>query len=320
MIVRPATIYKIADLCRNDIGANCSIISYNWSESNRLYPITMDQQAGDILRRRRYKNLLTAPVPLGNGIVNPPAQQLTALDIDARIDWYGTYLILQEQVMLINEDPVLNSSVSTLGQSLRETEDQLARSMMESGAPPINCTGGTNGDNPTNISPLDCSKAVRLLRTANAQFIMDIIEGENKYGTGPVRTAFFGLGHTNLSADLDQMVGFQNVAQYANNANLLMAEWGAMRNIRFLLSSVGSITPNASANLRDVYNIFIPGQESYDMVDLDGYSAQFIYAPPEIASPALRLYQTAGWKMAQVFNITNTSWIVNLRCTLAVAI
>jgi N4-gp56 family major capsid protein len=51
------------------------------------YPITMDQNAGDILRRRRYKNLKTAPVPLGNGIVNPPAQQLTALDIDARIDW-----------------------------------------------------------------------------------------------------------------------------------------------------------------------------------------------------------------------------------------
>lgn len=97
------------------------------------YPITMDQQAGDILRRRRYKNLQTAPVPLGNGIVNPAAQQLTALDIDARIDWYGTYLILQEQVMLINEDPVLNSAVSVLGQSLRETEDQLARSMMEGG-------------------------------------------------------------------------------------------------------------------------------------------------------------------------------------------
>jgi len=51
------------------------------------YPITMDQQAGDILRRRRYQNLLTAPAPLGNGIVDPRAQQLVALDIDARIDW-----------------------------------------------------------------------------------------------------------------------------------------------------------------------------------------------------------------------------------------
>jgi N4-gp56 family major capsid protein len=222
--------------------------------------------------------------------------------------------------MLINEDPVLNSAVSVLGQSLRETEDQLARSMLEGSAPPINCTAGTNGDNPTNIAPLDCSRVVRLLRTANAQFIMDIIEGENKFGTAPVRTAFFGLGHTNLSADLDQMVGFINVANYANQSNLLTPEWGSVRNTRFLLSSLGSVSVGASAGGQDVYNIFFPGQESYDMVDLDGYSAQFIYAPPEIASPRLRLYQTAGWKMAQVFNATNTSWMVNLRCTLAVAI
>lgn len=52
------------------------------------YPITMDQQGGDILRRRRYKTLKTAPIALGNGIIDPPAQQLTALDIDARIDWF----------------------------------------------------------------------------------------------------------------------------------------------------------------------------------------------------------------------------------------
>lgn len=138
--------------------------------------------------------------------------------------------------------------------------------------------------------------------------------------TAPVRTCFFGLGHTNLSADLDQIVGFTNVAAYPNQNNLMQAEWGTLRNIRYLLSSVGSITPNASMLGADVYNVFIPGQESYDMVDLDGYSAQFIYAPPEIASPRLRLYQTAGWKAAWAFNITNTSWILNQRCTLAVAI
>ena len=102
----------------------------------------MDQGAGDILRRRRYKNLKTAPVPLGNGIVNPPAQQMTPLDIDARIDWYGTYIILQEQVMLINEDPVLNSAAARLGQSLRETQDALQRDNLESSASIINCVNG----------------------------------------------------------------------------------------------------------------------------------------------------------------------------------
>lgn len=221
--------------------------------------------------------------------------------------------------MLINEDPVLNSAVSVLGQSLRETEDQLARSMMLGGAPVVNCTSGTaNGDNPTNLTFLDCSKATRLLRTANAQFIMDLIEGENKFGTSPVRTSFFGLAHTNLISDIDSIEEATNVAEYPSQMNLLQAEWASIGNIRFLLSSRGSVSVGASALGQDVYNIFIPGQESYDMVDLDGYSAQFIYAPPEIASPRLRLYQTAGWKMAQVFNITNTSWIINLRCTLGV--
>lgn len=190
--------------------------------------------------------------------------------------------------------------------------------MFEGSCPAVNATLGTNGDSPTNLTFVDASKATRLLRTNNAQFIMDMIEGENKFGTAPVRNAYFGLAHTNLISDIDTISQSVNVANYANQANLLQAEWAVLGNIRFLLSSRGSITPNASTNGADIYNIFIPGQESYDMVDLDGYSAQFIYAAPEIASPKLRLYQTMGWKMAQVFNVTNTSWMINLRVTLAV--
>lgn len=151
---------------------------------------------------------------------------------------------------------------------------------------------------------------------ASASYITDIIQGEDRFGTAPTRTAFFGMAHTRLATDLDQMPGFTNTAQYPNQNNLLQAEFGVIRNIRMLLSPLGSVTPNASAAGRDVFNIFIPGQDSYDMVDLDGYSLEFVYAPPNIAEPRLRLYQTAGWKMAQVFNITQTQWIVNLRCTL----
>ena len=283
-------------------------------------PITMDQNAGDTLIRRRYNNWQTAPVPLGNGIVNPPSQAFTAIDIPATISWYGTYGIVQEQVVLLNEDPVMNSFVSIAGQSLRETEDQLAKSMMEGGAPTINATGGGGGDSPTPISRADLSRVHRLLRTANAQYIMDLIEGENKFGTAPVRNCYFGLAHTNLIPDLDNVTDSINIAAYPSQINLLQAEYCSIGNFRFLLSSRGSLIPNASANGNDVYPIYFPGQESYEMVDLDGYSAQMIYAPPEIASPQLRLYSTLGWKAAMVFNITNTSWIVGLNVTLGVAL
>ena len=61
-------------------------------------PYEMEENSGDILRMRRYIRLATAPVPLGPAMNNPPSQQLIAVDIDAKIDWYATYFIITKQV------------------------------------------------------------------------------------------------------------------------------------------------------------------------------------------------------------------------------
>jgi len=49
----------------------------------------MPRNGGTTLRMRRYNPLATAMVPLGNSGVTPPAQNLTAVDIDAQISFYG---------------------------------------------------------------------------------------------------------------------------------------------------------------------------------------------------------------------------------------
>jgi len=77
-------------------------------------PFEMDERSGDIMRMRRYTRLNTAPVPLGPAMNNPPVQTLTAVDLDARIDWYATYLIITKQVTLINEDPKRRNGVYKL--------------------------------------------------------------------------------------------------------------------------------------------------------------------------------------------------------------
>ena len=105
----------------------------------------MPRNGGTTLRMRRYNPLATATVPLGNSGVTPPPQSLTAINIDADIDFYGTYIILNEQVTLQNQDPVLNEAAQRLGVSLRQTEDELTRNMLASTASFINCTAGTNG-------------------------------------------------------------------------------------------------------------------------------------------------------------------------------
>lgn len=276
----------------------------------------MPRNGGSILRMRRYNALNTAMVPLGNSGVTPPPQTLTAVDIDAKISFYGTYVQINEQVTLQNQDPVLNECAARLGVSLRQTEDQLTRDMLASTASFINCTGGVNGDNPTELTRADVDAVVRALLNNNAYTIMDNLEGENRFGTAPVRDAYFALTSTQLTGNLDNVAGFIQKNQYPSPMNALRSEWGAIGNLRFLISSIGSVTPNASALGNNVFNIFCVGMEAYACIEQDGYSASFIYRPPIYDGP-LALNASVGYKFAEVPRITNDLWVINLRATQA---
>ena len=98
--------------------------------------------------------------------------------------------------------------------------------------------------------------------------------------------------------------------------NALRSEWGAIGNLRFLISSIGSFSANASALGNNVFNIFCVGMEAYACIEQDGYSAQFIYRPPIYDGP-LAMNSSVGYKFAEVPRITNDLWVLNLRCTLA---
>jgi hypothetical protein len=78
----------------------------------------------------------------------------------------------------------------------------------------INCTGGVNGDVPTEITRSDVSAIVTTLIGNNAYTILDNIEGEDRYGTAPVRDAFFALASTNIIGNLENVAGFIQKAQY----------------------------------------------------------------------------------------------------------
>ena len=212
---------------------------------------------------------------------------------------------------------MLNEASLRLGVSLRQTEDELTRDMLASTASFINGVNGTNGDNPTELAREDIDDIIRVLLSNNAYTISDSIEGEDRFGTAPVRDAFMALGSTQLVGDLDRVTGFIAKAQYPNQDRTLRPEYGSVSNLRFLLSSIGSITENASLNGADIYNIFCVGMEAYACIKQDGYSAQFIYRPPIYESP-LALNCSVGYKFAEVPRITNDAWVINYRVTLSV--
>lgn len=54
--------------------------------------------------------------------------------------------------------------------------------MLASTASFINCVGGVNGDNPTEITRFDIDEVVQSLLSNNAYTIMDNIRGEDRFG------------------------------------------------------------------------------------------------------------------------------------------
>lgn len=276
---------------------------------------TMPRNNGIILRMRRYNKLDDALVPLGNSGAPVPPQTLTAVDVDAEISFYGTYIILNQQVTLQNNDPVLNASSTQLGISFRTTEDKLLRNMLMSSATALNCVSGFNGDTPTNLSRSDIDNAVSVLLGNNAFSLSDQISGENRFGTGPVRNAYFSMSHTDLTRSFDGISGFLSKTNYPSPMNIIDSEWGSIGNLRFLVSSIGAKTPGASNFGNAVYDNIITGFQGYGRIKQDGYSARFIYRPA-VLNDALAQNATAGYTFAQASAILNDTWVVRLRCTI----
>lgn len=277
---------------------------------------SMSARNGNIMRMRRYNRLNVTTAPLGPSGITPPAQQLSAIDIDAQIQWYGSYVTITDQVALINQDPTLNEAASVLGQCMRETEDALVRNMLQATASVVNCTNGINADNPTELTRQDIDIVTRTLISSNARKISGVVEGQDKFGTGPVREAFFCMSHSDVIQDLENVIGFQSVAQYPSQMNILSAEWGSVANMRFLVSSEGASVAAASALGATVYNNFVVGEEAYACIDLEDANAEFIYRPLGYGDDPLLMRQSAGFKFAQAQRITNDSWCINLRSTL----
>lgn len=123
----------------------------------------------------------------------------------------------------------MNEATARLGVSLRQTEDQLTRDMLASTASQVDCVGGINGDSPTNITRQDISTVVATLLGNNAYTISDMIDGEDKFGTAPVRNCYFVLSNTQLTTNLEGVEGFTHVSQYPRSNGVLPVNFAGIK-------------------------------------------------------------------------------------------
>jgi len=272
----------------------------------------LPEKMGDTIVFRRYSRLDTVPIPLVDGIT-PPGAPLSATDIKARVDFYGNFVTITNQVELTVEDRVLNESARLLAQNLAQTMDEVTRDVLASTSSVLQCANGVNGNTPTELTKADIDAAIKTLLGNDAEMISEVISGRDAFGTAPVRPAFFGYLDTDLLDDLEGVSNFLSSANYPNNQRVLDNEWGSTSNVRWLYTSVGSVSSASPA----VYNNFIVGKEAYAVVHLGSESGEFYIEPLGSAGAADPLHQrgSVGWQHPFVARILNDAFMLNLEAT-----
>jgi N4-gp56 family major capsid protein len=272
----------------------------------------LPEKEGDTIVFRRYSRLDTVPIPLVDG-VTPPGAPLSATDIKARVDFYGNFVTITNQVELTVEDVTLNKAARLLAQNMAQTMDEVTRDVLASTSSVLQCSNGTNSGTPTELSKADLDAAIKTLLGNDAEMISEVITGTDAFATSPVRPSFMGYIDTDLLDDLENVSNFLSSANYPNNQRVMDDEWGSTSNIRWLYTSVGSVSNAATP----VYNNFIIGKEAYAVVHLGSERGKFYVEPLGSAGSADPLHQrgSVGWEHPFVARILNDAFMLNLTAT-----
>src|SRR5690606_110760 len=160
----------------------------------------------------------------GSGI-DPASEVPVRTDVDAKMEIYAKSITVNEQVILWENPKTYSKFTALLGQWMREKEDLLMRDLYSSSVTYLNATGGLNADSPTSISRNDVNNIETILLNNDARTMLEVIEAEDKFSTGPTRDAFIALANTALTQDLQGVQGVLLKNAYPSQEGLRPEEY-----------------------------------------------------------------------------------------------
>lgn len=283
------------------------------SKENMVYrqhaqKATMPRNSGNTYKWHRYPMPAAATTPLVEG-QDPAGRKVSQESLTAKIQFYGDFEHITEEVDVTNQDPVLSMSAERNGYQADITFESLMRDILAASASSTNASGGDNGSTPTEITRGDVDDIVLSLLGGNAKFITKMVSAGTGVGSAPLRPAFRGIIHDELLMDLEACTGFISMAAYASQTGVTNWEWGSLGNSRW------EWTTNAhkSTDATPVYYLPIFGADAFGDVSLDGIKS--VMKGFSEAGSKLDRYATSGWKAIWAGRILNDAWIHNLRVT-----
>lgn len=269
---------------------------------------------GKTTRMSRFERLSTDGGQLDGSGIDPAAEVPVRSDIDARMEIYAKAIVVNEQIILWENPKTYSKFTALLGQWMREKEDLLMRDLYASSVTYVNCIGGLNSDSPTSLSRADFNNIETILLNNDARTMLESIDAENKFSTGPTRDAFICLANTALTQDLQNVQGVLLKNAYPSQEGLRPEEYCSISRFRVFVSSKAAKKVGASELGATVYTLPMFGLEAAAKIEQNQYTAVIGSRPSWVVS---NVAQNSGLyaRFAIARAITNQNWISGLNAT-----
>ncbi len=237
------------------------------------------------------------------------AVQATTENIQATLGKYGRYIVLNEEVDLLNFSSHVAGIVEALGINAGRVLNALQRNEMEDNSSAIlGSAAASLTAVAAEITSGDLDTAVNHLERNNALPFNGRTLGSTSTNTTPIRDTYIALTHPDVVLDMRKKLGtaFTPAEQYGSQTPVMEGEQGTFRGIRVIQSTDATIDAegggNASANnLRtsgnnkaDIYNTVVFGRNAFGSLGLNTDHIQETYRAGDMVPGIMMIRHAAG--------------------------
>lgn len=294
---------------------------------------------------RRYENLTPVTTALSEltGTSTFPTGRdsaaITVTDVTKAVAKYGNYLLLNEEVNLVNITAQSTKLSEVMGINAGESLNMLQRNEVEDNATLVYANGGADSAVNTIMTASDIKNVVNTLQRNKAKHFTPMSKGETSIGTAPIRKSFWGITHYDVEEDIRAMTGFRAVETYAGQTETAEGEFGAINGVRWLSTSEASIDTDVGAtggsgvrettnSKADLYTSVIFGMDAVGSLGLTTDHLKQVYKSGDRLPAVIMIAKGLGsagagdpydevsslaWKSWHGAKILNANWIRGIR-------
>ena len=291
----------------------------------QVRPLPKNQ--GDRANFRRYGALAANTTPLVEG-VTPSGKKLSVTDLYASVLQYGDFVTVTDWLSDTGVDPnIVGICDDVLGEQAGLSLDTVYRNVLVAGTSVRYANGVAARVNVTTaINDADVASTITTLEANNAKMLRELVQGGSKINTYAIRPCFVAVSHPHCRYDIERLQGFTSVELYSSQGTVMDGEIGAVKNLRFCLTTNSKIWGHAGAvigatGLRsddatniDVYATLVFAKNAYGMIPLQKRSIESIVKKVGSAGADDPLNQrgTVGWKAVTACKILNDDFMVRI--------